>query len=88
MKTLSLCKIPRERSALVEGFRNTAEPATTSEPSVGNSRSGAPVIASMSDSASCNQGGTVEYICIPPLIVSGDGIIFMPFPQIRKEKSL
>ena len=34
---------------------------TTSEPSVGNGRSGAPVNASMSGSASCNQGGTVEY---------------------------
>ena len=33
---------------------------------VGNSRSGAPVKASMSDSASCNQGGTVEYFVSHP----------------------
>ena len=35
---------------------------TTSEPSVGNSRSGAPVKAPMSGGLVRNQGGTVEYI--------------------------
>ena len=49
---------------------------TTSEPPVGNSRSGAPVKASMSGEAIRNQGGTVEYLCIPPLIVQGVGIFY------------
>ena len=53
---------------------------TTSEPSVGNSRSGAPVIVPMSGGAIRNQGGTVEYLCIPPLIFSGDGY-FLYLPQ-------
>ena len=53
---------------------------TTSEPSGGNTGSGAPVKASMSDGLRRNQGGTVEYICIPPLIFQGVGI-FYTFPS-------
>ena len=46
---------------------------TTSEPLTGNGQTGAPVTASMSGSYGSNQGGTVEYFCIPPLIRSGGG---------------
>ena len=35
----------------------------------------------MSDGLRRNQGGTVEYFCIPPLIVQGVGI-FYTFPSI------
>ena len=49
---------------------------TTSEPPGGNARMGAPITASMSDGASRNQGGTVEYFCIPPLIRQGMGLFF------------
>ena len=53
---------------------------TTSEPPVGNSRSGAPVTVPMSGEAIRNQGGTVEYFCIPPLIFQGMGL-FLYLPQ-------
>ena len=53
---------------------------TTSEPWGGNALPGAPVTASMSDGESRNQGGTVEYFCIPPLFVQGVGF-FMPSPE-------
>ena len=46
---------------MVKGFCNTAGGDTTSEPQVGNGLPGAPVTVPMSGSASCNQGGTVEY---------------------------
>jgi len=39
---------------------------TTLEPWSGNALPGAPVKASMSGSASCNQGGTVEYFVSHP----------------------
>ena len=52
---------------------------TTSEPCGGNAIPGAPVTASMSGEAIRNQGGTVEYICIPPLIFQGVGV-FYTFP--------
>ncbi len=39
----------------------------------------------MSDSFGCNQGGTVEYICIPPLIFQGVGI-FYTFSQYKRRK--
>ena len=55
---------------------------TTSEPPGGNAGTGAPVKAPMSDGESRNQGGTVEYICIPPLIFSGGGY-FLYLPQYR-----
>ena len=58
------------------------ETDTTSEPFGGNAMPGAPVIASMSDSQGCNQGGTVEYFCIPPLILSGVGL-FLCLPQYK-----
>ena len=48
----------------------------------GNAMPGAPVTASMSDGESRNQGGTVEYICIPPLRVQGVGI-FYTFPEVK-----
>ena len=53
---------------------------TTSEPLTGNGQTGAPVKAPMSDGESRNQGGTVEYFCIPPLFRQGMGI-FLPFPR-------
>ena len=43
-----------------------AQNDTTSELPVGNDRSGTPVTESMSDSVSCNQGGTVEYFVSHP----------------------
>ena len=57
-------------------IRNPAD--TTSEPPGGNAGTGAPVIASMSDGICRNQGGTVEYFCIPPLIHSGGGDFLYP----------
>ena len=57
---------------------------TTSEPPVGNGRSGAPVNASMSGSASCNQGGTVEYkndLYPTPDSVQGVGIFYAFLPN-------
>ena len=65
---------------------NPCKAHTTSEPSAGNSRSGTPVTASMSDSESCNQGGTVEYICIPPLIFQGMGLFLCLSPNQKGEK--
>jgi hypothetical protein len=53
-------------ACLVQWLCTPARLHTTSELPVGNSRSGAPVKASMSDSASCNQGGTVEYFVSHP----------------------
>ena len=55
---------------------------TTSEPLTGNGQTGAPVKASMSDGEGRNQGGTVEYFCIPPLNFRGWGI-FYTLPQFR-----
>ena len=63
-------------------IRNPAD--TTSEPLTGNGQTGAPVKAPMSDGESRNQGGTVEYICIPPLFRQGMGI-FYTLPQERYE---
>ena len=57
-------------------IRNPAD--TTSEPLTGNGQTGAPVKAPMSDGVSRNQGGTVEYFCIPPLIHSGGGDFLYP----------
>ena len=58
---------------MVQGICTPAGDDTTSELSAGNGWTGAPVKASMSDGASRNQGGTVEYFCIPPLIFQGVG---------------
>ena len=55
-------------------IRNPAD--TTSEPLTGNGQTGAPVKAPMSDGSRRNQGGTVEYICIPPLFRQGMGIFY------------
>jgi len=60
----------------VRRLRTPAMRDTTSEPQVGNGLPGVPVTVPMSGSASCNQGGTVEYICIPPLIFSGCGYFY------------
>ena len=66
-KTRIFSRIPREGAILVQGICNTAEHDTTSEPTVGNSRPGTPVIVSMSGTAlRCNQGGTVEYFVSHP----------------------
>ena len=51
---------------------------TTSEPQGGNALPGAPVKASMSDGFGRNQGGTVEYFCIPPLIFQGWDFSILP----------
>ena len=62
--------------------RNPAD--TTSEPLTGNGQTGAPVKAPMSDGLRRNQGGTVEYFCIPPLFRQGMGIFY----ALPKEKVL
>ena len=67
----------------MQGFRTPAGTDTTSEPHGGNAMPGAPVTASMSDGPGRNQGGTVEYICIPPLIFQGWDI-FMPSPYQKE----
>ena len=67
---------------------NTAEADTTFEPPVGNSRSGAPVIASMSGTAMrCNQGGTVRYIIYnvyPTPDFSGVVFLYLAAPFLRR----
>ena len=65
-KTRRFRRIPREDATLVHGSRNTAQTDTTFVPPGRNARTGAPVKAPMSDSASCNQGGTVEYFVSHP----------------------
>ena len=64
---------------------------TTSEPYGGNAIPGSPVKATMSGEAIRNQGGTVEYFCIPPLITSGGGYLLylpqgFPFWGLRDKK--
>ena len=59
-------KIPREGAILVQGFRTPADSDTTSELPGGNTGTGAPVKASMSDGFGRNQGGTVEYFVSHP----------------------
>ena len=76
---MALRKLPREVS-VGEKILQTCAVHTTFEPSIGNGRSGTPVKASMSDGICRNQGGTVEYFCIPPLSFQGMGI-FYAFPQ-------
>ena len=61
MKTCDPGKIPREDAVLVQGSRNPAGDDTTSELRGRNAPTGAPVTVPMSDGASRNQGGTVEY---------------------------
>ena len=68
---------------LVRGFRSPAGEDTTSEPQGRNALTGAPVKAPMSDGCCRNQGGPVEYFCIPPLIFQGVGI-FYTFPAGRE----
>ena len=65
---------------MLQGPRTPAGMDTTSEPRVGNGLPCTPVKAPMSDGESRNQGGTVEYFCIPPLFVQGVGF-FMPSPE-------
>ncbi len=71
----------------MKGIRTPAPNDTTSEPQAGNSLPGAPVIASTSGGfyVNRNQGGTVEYFCIPPLIeCQGMGIFYThPKADIR-----
>ena len=71
---------------MVKGICTPAVSDTTSEPLGGNSRTGTPVKASMSGSFGSNQGGTVEYFCIPPLIFQGVGI-FYTSPHIKGGKT-
>ena len=64
---------------MVKWLRTPAKQPTTSEPTAGNSRPGAPVKAPMSGRLVCNQGGTVEYstvYCIPPLNIQGWDCLF------------
>ena len=75
-------KIPREEAILVQGFRTPAHADTTSEQPIGNGWTCAPVTAPMSDGFCRNQGGTVEYFSIPPLIFRGWGI-FYTLPNVR-----
>ena len=61
----------------MRGAHSPAEKDTTSELCGGNIAPGTPVKASMSGSVfRGNQGGTVEYFCIPPLIFQGVGIFY------------
>ena len=69
----------------MQGIRTPAGEDTTSEPQGRNALTGAPVKAPMSDGFCRNQGGTVEYFCIPPLIFQGVGI-FIPSPQEGNEE--
>ncbi len=64
---------------------NAGKNDTTSELLVGNSRTGAPVTVPMSGEAIRNQGGTVEYFCIPPLINQGWGLFFDTLPEKKEE---
>ena len=64
----------------MQGVCTPAGGDTTSELPVGNGRTGAPVTVPMSDGAGRNQGGTVEYFCIPPLYRQGMGLFLYP-PQ-------
>ena len=84
---MRLQKVPREDAVLVKSicFLLFAIPLLSCM--CGNAIPGAPVKASMSGEAIRNQGGTVEYICIPPLIFIGGGY-FYAFPQIDKEEKL
>ena len=79
-KTCVTGKIPREASVWCKDA--VPLPVTIPLPSrvCGNAMPGAPVKASMSDGLCRNQGGTVEYFCIPPLIFQGMGLFFT-FPQ-------
>ena len=70
----------------MEGFRMPAGFVPLLSRMCGNAMPGAPVTASMSDGESRNQGGTVEYICIPPLIFQGVGI-FYTSPQTKGGKN-
>ncbi len=51
---------------MLRWFCSLSPADTTSELRVGNGPTGAPVIASMSDGESRNQGGTVEYFVSHP----------------------
>ena len=81
MKTRPQGKMPREEAALLKGFCTPALRPTTSEPQTGNGLPGAPVIASMSGRAICNQGGTVEYFLYPTPDLSGGGYFFTFLPN-------
>ena len=75
-KTRVTGKIPREASVWCKDA--VPLPVTIPLPSrvCGNATPVAPVIEPMSDGVSRNQGGTVEYFCIPPLILQGVGIFY------------
>jgi len=86
-KTRGPGKIPREDATLVQGICTPAENDTTSEPRGRNALPGSPVKAAMSDGFGRNQGGTVEYICIPPLTSQGEGFFLFPKRQRYKIKN-
>ena len=67
---------------MVQGIRNPAGKDTTSEPRVRKCHAGcARYSANEWLCVQSNQGGTVEYICIPPLFRQGMGI-FYTLPQV------
>ena len=68
--------MPREEPTWCNGSALGTRLDTTSEPLTGNGQTGAPVKAPMSDGLRRNQGGTVEYFCIPPLFRQGMGIFY------------
>ena len=76
-------KTPREEPFWCNGSVIGTRLDTTSEPPGGNAGTGTPVTASMSDGLGRNQGGTVEYFCIPPLFRQGMGYFLYPPPQFR-----
>ena len=70
---------------MLRGRRIPASLHTASEPQARNGLPGAPVKASMSDGGfRRNQGGTVEYFCIPPLILFRGWVFFIPFSRNHK----
>ena len=77
-KTRLRSKIPREDATLVQGIRTPAAVDTTSELTVGNGCSGAPVTASMSDGFCRNQGGTVDYFVSHPWFFRGGYFYIFP----------
>ena len=79
-KTRVLGQLPREGPVCCNGPAFLPETIPLPSRIGGNAMPGAPVTASMSDGVCRNQGGTVEYFCIPPLILSGDGY-FLYLPQ-------
>ena len=65
---------------MVKGICTPARIDTTSEPPVGNGRTGAPVTVSMSDGPMAVTRVEPWNTLYPTPVLSGDGIIFLPSP--------